>query len=78
MVGVLVNPDRRRVFKRKTRLLRLHLDGKPSIEGVFLGYEAGHYRLANAKLLLEDPPRTLELGEAWVPRERVLHAQRLA
>jgi hypothetical protein len=65
------------VLKRKTRLLRLHFDGKPSIEGIFLGFEAGHYRLANAQLLLEDPARTVELGDTWVPRDRVLHIQRL-
>lgn len=64
------------MFTRKRRLLRLHLEGgQPSIEGVFLGFEAGHYRLAAAKLL-EAADRTIELhGEAWVPRERVLHAQ---
>lgn len=47
---------------------------RPSVEGIFLGFDAGHYRLANAKLL-ETTDRTHELGETWVPRERVLHAQ---
>ena len=64
------------MLKRKRRLLRLHLEGnKPSLEGIFLGFEAGHYRLANARLL-ETGDRSIDLeGEAWVPRERVLHAQ---
>lgn len=63
------------MLKRKRRLLRLHLDGgQPSIEGIFRGFEAGHYRLANAKLL-RTTEQSLPLGETWVPRERVLHAQ---
>ena len=64
------------MLKRKRRLLRLHLEGnQPSIEGVFLGFEAGHYRITNGKLI-EAPDRSLPLeGESWVPRERVLHAQ---
>lgn len=64
------------MLKRKRRLLRLHLEGnQPSIEGVFLGFEAGHYRLANARLV-EAPDRTISLeGEAWIPRARVLHGQ---
>lgn len=63
-------------LSRKRRLLRLHLEGdQPSIEGIFLGLEAGHYRLANGQLL-EAADRTIELrGETWVPRERVLHCQ---
>jgi hypothetical protein len=63
-------------FPRRRRLLRLHLEGnRPSVEGVFLGFEAGHYRLANAKLL-KTAEQTIELdGETWVPRERVLHGQ---
>ena len=45
------------MLKRKRRLLRLHLEGnQPSIEGVFLGFEAGHYRIANGKLI-EAPDR---------------------
>jgi hypothetical protein len=61
---------------RRKRKLRLHLvDRRESIEGIFLGYEAGHYRIVNANYLRESD-QTLELeGEAWVPRERVLWAQ---
>lgn len=63
------------IFSRRRRLLRLHMEGnRPSVEGVFLGFEAGHYHLANATLI-EAAERTHELGETWVPRERVLHAQ---
>lgn len=64
------------MLRRRTRKLRLHLvDRRESIEGIFLGYEAGHYRLAHAEYLRESD-QTLELqGEAWVPRERVLWAQ---
>lgn len=63
------------MLRRRKRLLRLHLEGRDeSIEGIFLGYEAGHYRLANAKLL-ETAERSIGLGELWVPRERVLHCQ---
>lgn len=63
------------MFRRRKRLLRLHIEGRDeSIEGIFLGFEAGHYRLANARLL-ETADRSIPLGEAWVPRERVLHCQ---
>lgn len=61
---------------RRRRLLRLHLiKQEPSIEGVFLGFQAGHYRLANASML-ETTERTHALeGETWVPRDRVLYGQ---
>jgi hypothetical protein len=61
----------------RKRLVRLHLaDDQPSMEGILVGKDADHYRLAAAKLLLENPDRTLELqGEAWVPRSRVLYLQ---
>lgn len=57
-------------------MLRLHLlNGEASVEGIFLGFVAGHYRLANAThVLAEDQSVPLE-GEAWVPRDRVLYAQ---
>lgn len=61
---------------RRRRLLRLHLVGQaPSIEGVFLGFEAGHYRLVKG-LFLETAQDSHDIvGETWVPRERVLYAQ---
>lgn len=60
----------------RPRLMRLHLVGQEaSIEGVFLGYRAGHYRLANASML-ETTERSHPLaGETWVPRDRVLYGQ---
>jgi len=46
-----------------------------SLEGVFLGYTAGHYRLTNGKHL-EAADRTIPLtGEVWVPKEGVSYAQ---
>jgi hypothetical protein len=67
-----------RRFHRR-RLIRLHLEGdKPSIEGVFVGYEAGHYLVANARMILDAGDHVPLEGEAWVPRERVLYVQRLS
>lgn len=59
-----------------SRLVRLHLkDENRSLEGVWIGLDASHYRLANVSQL-ETLDRTIELeGEVWVPRERVLHVQ---
>ena len=46
-----------------------------TIEGIFLGFEADHYRIASAEhLQTNDAGIPLE-GEAWVPRSRVLYAQ---
>lgn len=61
---------------RRRRLLRLHLKDRDfSLEGVLVGFEAGHYRLAAGKHL-EDVDRTRALdGETWVPRENVVYAQ---
>lgn len=61
---------------RRKRLVRLHLaSDERSIEGILVGQDVGHYRLANAKML-ESADRTLELsGEVWVQRERVLLVQ---
>jgi hypothetical protein len=63
------------LFLRKRRV-RLHLkDENRSLEGIWIGMGAGHYRLASATQL-EAVDRTIELeGEAWVPRERVLYMQ---
>lgn len=58
------------------RRVRLHFhDQTSSLEGIWVGMAAEHYRLAKAEQL-ESVDRTLELdGEAWVPRERVLYLQ---
>lgn len=63
------------LFLRKRRV-RLHLkDENRSLEGIWIGMSAGHYRLA-APEQLEAADRTFSLeGEAWVPRERVLYLQ---
>jgi hypothetical protein len=63
------------IFIRKRRV-RVHLrDETRSLEGIWVGSAAGHYRLAAAEQL-ESADRTLELeGEAWIPRERVLYLQ---
>jgi hypothetical protein len=59
----------------KKRAVRLHFVGdSPSIDGVFLGTEAGHYVLAKAELIREDGNVALD-GETWIPSERVLFMQ---
>jgi hypothetical protein len=67
------------ILQRRKRLLRLHLkDEDRSIEGIFLGYEAGHYRLANARLIESVAGQVQSYGldgESWVPRDRVLYGQ---
>lgn len=57
-------------------MLRVHLkDADYSLEGVLVGFEAGHYRLAAGRHL-EDAGRSRALeGETWVPRENVIYAQ---
>jgi hypothetical protein len=60
------------------RRVRLHLvDPFPSIEGILVSARDGHYRLLKPELLeAEDRTRQL-VGEAWVPKERVIFVQRL-
>lgn len=61
---------------RRRRLVRLHLAGDhPSLEGILLGTSAGHYRLANARHIVDEDNSFNLDGEAWVPRERVLYLQ---
>lgn len=62
------------LFLRKRRV-RVHLaDDKPSIDGIWVGNAAGHYRIANAELVSEAGDVQVE-GEAWVPADRVLWLQ---
>ena len=66
-------------WRRKKRLVRVHLEGDaPSLEGVFVGFWAGHYVLRVATLL-EGADASVELDGASVrvPRERVLFVQEL-
>lgn len=63
-------------LRRRPRLVRLHLaDPAPSIEGVFVGYAAGHYRLKNAKVVRGEGQAEALDDEAWIPRDRVIFAQ---
>lgn len=64
-----------RLYVRKRRVL-LHLaDDKPTIGGVWIGNDGGHYRIA-APELHESRDRVLPLdGELWVPADRVLYVQ---
>lgn len=64
---------------RKKRLVRVHfreVDSADSIEGILLGVQAGHYRLANARHLVADADASRQVdGEALIPKERVLYVQ---
>jgi hypothetical protein len=61
---------------RRRYLVRLHIEGQEfSLEGVLVGIEAGHYKLANARHI-ESPTESRNLtGITWTPRERVLFCQ---
>jgi len=62
--------------RRRAKLVRLHLkDGAPSIDGVFVGYKAGHYRLLKAVIVRSESDSHALEDEAWVPRANVLFAQ---
>lgn len=62
--------------QRKPRLVRVHFrDVNESVEGVLLGTDAGHYRLANARRLIAEEQSQPLAGEQWYPRERVLFVQ---
>jgi hypothetical protein len=66
----------RRILGRRRQILRLHLEkGEASVEGIFLGFVAGHYKLANARHIEAEGQSIPLTGEAWVPRGRVLYAQ---
>lgn len=64
---------------RRRRHVRLHLAGDaPSVEGIFVGFWAGHYVLHTPAVLeAVDKTRSLE-GNLRVPRDRVLFVQELA
>jgi hypothetical protein len=65
-----------RLTGRGSRRVRLHFAGDaPSIEGILVGFVAGHYRLQNPSVIVAAEHAVPEDGEAWVPRERVLHLQ---
>lgn len=59
--------------------VRLHLlDGAPSLEGIYVGSKAGHYRLLNVGIIEAEGETVKMDGEAWVPRDRVLLMQVLS
>ena len=58
-------------------MLRLHLtENAPSIEGIHVGFWAGHYVLKGAKVW-EATDRSSSVGDVRVPRERVIFAQEI-
>jgi hypothetical protein len=62
----------------RRRLVRAHMTGGQSFEGVLIHRSPDCYRLAMPKLLSEED-QTLPLdGEVELPRERVLFLQLLA
>lgn len=65
-------------MRLRRRLVRLHFpDSQPSLEGIYAGRVAGHYRILNPKLV-EAEDRTVSLdGEAFVPCGRVIFLQRM-
>jgi hypothetical protein len=62
--------------KRLVRLLQA--DPQPAFDGILTGWPRlnGHYHLLNAKRV-EGVDRTFDVGEVWLPRERVLFVQKL-
>ena len=64
---------------RRVRLVRLHLKGDaPSIEGLWKGQHAGHYRLEVPRVLAQvGSSEDLDGIDVLVPRENVLFVQRL-
>lgn len=69
---------------RRKRYVRLHLDGmEQSVEGIFVGFWAGHYVLRETKVVAavagqrEVATTTLEGLSARFPKARVLFMQEL-
>lgn len=64
---------------RRKRMVRAHIEGQEfSVEGILVGLEAGHYKLANATHIAS-PSESWNLpGVTWVPRERVLYLQEVS
>jgi hypothetical protein len=56
----------------------LQADPEPAFDGILDGWPLlnGHYHLLNAKRV-EAVDRTFDVGEVWLPRERVLFVQKL-
>lgn len=61
---------------RRRYLVRLHIEGQEfSLQGVLVGIEAGHYKLANARHIVSPDESQNLTGIVWQPRERVLYCQ---
>lgn len=79
MGGELVSPIDGRM-RRVRGLVRLHMkNDRRSFEGVLLGTVEGHYRLANARLLVDtNREHDIELdGDAFVPTGDVYYVQKV-
>lgn len=65
-------------MRRRKKHVRLHLEGaQPSVQGIFVGFWAGHYVL-HVPELVENADRSIALdGNVKVPRSRVLFMQEL-
>lgn len=65
-------------MRRRAKMVRLHLnDGAPSVDGIFVGFKAGHYRIKKAVLVRSEGEQHALEDEAWVPRRNVLLVQTL-
>lgn len=58
-------------------VVRLHMPGQPSIEGLLVGCRHGHYLLLEARLLTDNGDSHQLAGSVSVPRERVLFLQEM-
>lgn len=65
------------LFSTRKRLVRVHQADGPTLEGILLARRPD-YRLAAAKLIVEEDQTESLDGEAEIPRERVLFVQLLA
>lgn len=67
------------MLPRRKRHVRLHLEGtETSLEGIFVGFWAGHYVLRTPEALVEaGKTEMLDGVDVKVPRPRVLFMQEL-
>lgn len=66
-------------MRRRKRYVRLHLEGTDtSLDGIFVGFWAGHYVLRTPEALVEQgKTEVLDGRDVKVPRSRVLFMQEL-
>lgn len=65
------------MFWTRKRLVRIHQADGPTLEGILI-QRRPDYRLAAAKLIVEEDQTQPLDGDAEIPRERVLFVQLLA